>query len=495
MLERRGVQHYLTRCFADAMADHRAAASIFRDLDDRLSEGRNLVWLSQVALAAGDSAGEAALAAATTVLEALPPSRELAMSYEAQARRLFMSSELGAAEAWAERGAALADHLGDPDLALESRITAAVLGLMAGRDAAHAHLRELRDAAYEWSLRDPLARDTFARATLYLALIPTMRRQYDDVDRYLDEGWRYAVDNNLEYWQSMQAGASAVRALDAGRWNDAVRHARAVLDMPDPAWRSRLMALMTLARVALRSGQPDGEAYLEQVTETAGEDRAALGIVWPVRAEAGWLAGDPARVLREVAAAQARKLGAGDPWHAGELAFWARLAGGAADGRAVVAEPYRLAVAGAWAAAAVWWEERGCPYETAVSLAAGDDTNAVRRAIELLDRLGAAPAAAYARRRLRELGVSSVPRGPRPSTMANPAGLTGRELQVLEVVATGLSNAQVAARLFLSEKTVERHLAGIFAKLQVSTRAEAVAAGARIGAVRAPKVEGSRPRD
>jgi DNA-binding CsgD family transcriptional regulator len=86
-----------------------------------------------------------------------------------------------------------------------------------------------------------------------------------------------------------------------------------------------------------------------------------------------------------------------------------------------------------------------------------------------------------------------VPRGPRPSTSANPAGLTRREQEVLELVAAGHTNAQIAARLFLSEKTVERHLGGIFGKLDVASRGEAVRAAARVGAVPQAQVEGSSP--
>jgi DNA-binding CsgD family transcriptional regulator len=490
LLERRGVQHYLARRFDSALDDHQAAAGLCRELGDRLGEGRNLVRSSYLSLAAGDgAASEAALAAATALLDAMPPSRELAMAYEARARRLFMTNDLGPAGTWAERAIDLAERLEDPDLALEARVTAAVLRLMAGDDAWRARLRELRDAAYRRSLRDPLARDTFARASFYLALIPTMRRQYAGVDECLDEGWRYALDNNLEYWQSMLAGAVALRAVDAGRWQDAVRYANAVLDRPEPALRARLMALLSLARVALRTGQPDGDAHIERVTAIARRDRTALGIVWPVRVEAAWLAGDPARARREVAEAGAGSVDLRDPWFGGEVAFWGHLAG-AATAPTAVAEPYRLAMSGEWAAAAAWWEERACPYEMAVTAASGDEPDAVRRAIAVLDRLGAAPAAAYARRRLRELGVTSVPRGPRPSTRQNPAGLTGREQQVLALVAEGLGNAAIAARLFLSEKTVERHLAGIFAKLDVSSRAEAVRAAARLGALGGPQIEG-----
>jgi non-specific serine/threonine protein kinase len=59
------------------------------------------------------------------------------------------------------------------------------------------------------------------------------------------------------------------------------------------------------------------------------------------------------------------------------------------------------------------------------------------------------------------------------STPEHPAGLTSREVEVLGLVATGMTNAQVAQRLFLSPRTVQRHLNSIYRKLEVSSRAAA----------------------
>jgi DNA-binding NarL/FixJ family response regulator len=58
---------------------------------------------------------------------------------------------------------------------------------------------------------------------------------------------------------------------------------------------------------------------------------------------------------------------------------------------------------------------------------------------------------------------------------ALPAGLTAREVEVLRLVATGQSNAQIATALVLSEKTVARHLSNIFSKLGVGSRTAATA--------------------
>jgi DNA-binding NarL/FixJ family response regulator len=138
-------------------------------------------------------------------------------------------------------------------------------------------------------------------------------------------------------------------------------------------------------------------------------------------------------------------------------------------------------LAGDWAAAFDAWTALGCPYHAARALGASDEEADLRRALGELQRLGARPAAAQVSRRLRELGARGVQRGPRPSTRANPGGLTDRELEVLALVSDGLTNAEIAGRLFLSEKTVGHHVSAILRKLEVRTRGEASAEAARLG--------------
>jgi len=99
---------------------------------------------------------------------------------------------------------------------------------------------------------------------------------------------------------------------------------------------------------------------------------------------------------------------------------------------------------------------------------------ALRAALEIFMRLGAAPAVEITRRRLRERGVRGVSHGPRRATRANPHGLTNRELEVLPLIAEGLSNTKIAERLSASPKTIEHHVSAVLAKLQARSRAEAV---------------------
>jgi DNA-binding NarL/FixJ family response regulator len=118
---------------------------------------------------------------------------------------------------------------------------------------------------------------------------------------------------------------------------------------------------------------------------------------------------------------------------------------------------------------------------TALALAWADSEPALRRSVTDLQQLGAPRAAARVVRTLRERGVRDLRVGPRISTLGNPAGLTARELEVLALVSEGLRNRDIAAQLFLSEKTVDHHVSAILRKLDVETRGQAAAEAARLG--------------
>ena len=79
--------------------------------------------------------------------------------------------------------------------------------------------------------------------------------------------------------------------------------------------------------------------------------------------------------------------------------------------------------------------------------------------------------------------LTEVPAGTAARSAAPPEALSAREAQILALLAEGLVNKQIAARLGISRHTVKTHLAALFHKLGVSTRAEAVAAGARAGVI------------
>lgn len=135
--------------------------------------------------------------------------------------------------------------------------------------------------------------------------------------------------------------------------------------------------------------------------------------------------------------------------------------------------PFALQIAGDWQSAATNWARIGCPYEEATALADGDEA-ARFKALEIFERLGAQPAAEALRQKLRAAGAR-IPRGPTQATKENPAGLTLRQMEVLALITEGLSNTDIATRLFISPKTVDHHVSAILDRLDAHTRTEASA--------------------
>src|SRR4029077_11002164 len=91
------------------------------------------------------------------------------------------------------------------------------------------------------------------------------------------------------------------------------------------------------------------------------------------------------------------------------------------------------------------------------------------------EELGAVPALLIAKQRLRDLGVARRPRRESATTRGNPAGLTERQLEILRLVRDGLSTAEIADRLVVSQRTVDHHVAAALAKMGVRSRREAAA--------------------
>lgn len=121
------------------------------------------------------------------------------------------------------------------------------------------------------------------------------------------------------------------------------------------------------------------------------------------------------------------------------------------------------------------WQQIGAPYDAATTRvhiatalrALGDEDSAdleLDAARWAFEQLGATPDVARVRKLAR-----------RPAKSTPPGGLTRREVQILGLVATGATNRMVAGELFLSEKTVARHVANIFLKLGVTSRSAATA--------------------
>jgi DNA-binding CsgD family transcriptional regulator len=248
-----------------------------------------------------------------------------------------------------------------------------------------------------------------------------------------------------------------------------------VLKQPHLPVAARVPALVVLGRIQTRRGDPNSETLLDEARDLAlatGEVQR-IAPVTVARAERAWLQGDREQCLAECRGGYDLAVKHGHPWLLGELSIWMWRAGEVSFTSQTVAEPFARQMAGDWRGSAELWARLGCPYEQALALAEGD-VSAQFEALTLFEQLGALSAAALVRRQLRRKRIVGIPRGVIHSTRANQAGLTNRQMEVFRLMAQGLSNAEIATRLFTSPKTIENHAAAIFAKLGVRSRAQVI---------------------
>jgi DNA-binding CsgD family transcriptional regulator len=330
-------------------------------------------------------------------------------------------------------------------------------------------------------------REYAGRAFILLVRCCIRLRRPGAAREYADAGLEYCVEQGLETWRLYLLASRARVELNLGCWDEASGSAALARRDPRSAPVVRVYASVALGLVRARRGDPAASHLLDDAHTVVADSGQLewITLVAAARAEAAWLVGDHAAVKQVTDEGLALALECQEPWSIAELAYWRWLTGVQDElPEGEMGLPYRLSIAGEWAQAANLWRDIGCPYEAALALAAADDEAALRRAHEELQALGARPAMAVVARRLRERGARGVPRGPRRQTRANPAGLTGRELEVLTLLAEGMRNAEIAKRLVISEKTVDHHVSAVLRKLDARTRGEASATAFNLGLTR-----------
>jgi len=469
LLDGYALEAQLTGRYADAADAWREAAELHRGLGDRLAEGRSLSSLTRACIPIGRNAdAEAASRSAIEVLESLEPGPELAEAYAHQAYVRLLVRDTPEGVAWGKRAVALAEQFDDFEtlgwslsLIGASYVTGGEIDT--GMEYLSQGLALAREHGWIW-VGPALQNLGGSLGEMY---------ELDRAEHYLREHIAWTDEHDL--WPYYTHSWLALVECYTGRWDDASATAQDVLSKANANDSiSRINALIALGRVRARRGDPGANELLDEALELAvpGGHLQRLGHVRAARAEAAWLAGDHERAAAEARAAYALALEKRHLWFAGELAYWQRRGGELETWPEWIAEPYRLELVGSNEAAAAAWRQRGCLYEAARAVEESEDEAPLRAALDDLERLGAAPAARAVRQRLRELGAV-VPRGRRPSTRANPAELTPRELDVLRLVVAGRRNAEIADDLVLSTRTVDHHVSAILRKLAVRTRGEA----------------------
>jgi DNA-binding CsgD family transcriptional regulator/tetratricopeptide (TPR) repeat protein len=484
LLEGRSRALYLADDQTEAIEVIREAIRCRQEQEAPLEHARALTELADYLWCRGYN-GEAdeAVVRASELAAGSGERREHAYIFHAQALEARGRDDVESCLDYARRAEEIGERFGDERIAGHARVT--VASTVAQSDFAHG--LGLLEEAVE-SARQQREHEVAARGLNALVFRATQWHRHDLAERYIADAIEYCTEHTQDLWRINVQAVAARWALDRARWDDAVRHAVSVIDDPRESPWTHHEALCVLALVRARRGDPGAREALAKAAAVGvpAEERFAHVDLAAAAAEIAWLERRPADVDSATGEMLEVSVQEGDREAASRLRFWRRLAGLEIEAEPSEPGPYGLALSGRWTEAADEWVRQSCPYETALALSEADDESALRRSHELARELGARPLATMVTRQLRELGVADVPRGPRASTQANPARLTAREVEVLELVAEGLRNSAIAERLFLSRRTVDHHVSAILRKLGASTRGEAAAAASKLGLLEHP---------
>ncbi|MBV9592209.1 MAG: AAA family ATPase [Actinobacteria bacterium] len=467
---------YLTDDVEDALAARLRAMELASLTGSTLALGRHLRWVSRLSWFLGRNVDADRYARrAVNSLEVEPrDEHELAMAYSNMAQLSMLGGDVDAAQDWGARALSIAERTGDREVQIHALNN--IGSALVQRDGSDEGWEQLRQSL-DFALTDD-EHEHAARAYTNLGSLAVSARRLRAGEDDLRAGIAYCADRDLDSWRLYMLAHQARLFAEQGRYSQADAAASEVLSHPRPSPITEIVAGTVRAVLAIRRGE-DARVLLERAWELAERtgELQRLALVAAARAEAAWVSGE---LLGASAVHRALDLAWSAPgartamWETAEIAYWRAQALLPIDSPGRLPAPFSLMIAGRWAEAARDWAEIGAPLWQAHALARLPSLEAGREALGIVEELGL-PAYHHAILRMRQSLGLSLPRGPRASHRENPAALTDRELEVLGLLGLGLSNAEIARRLFLSEKTVGHHVSAVLRKVGEPTRARAVA--------------------
>jgi ATP/maltotriose-dependent transcriptional regulator MalT len=472
--------------FAEALRAGEAAVALYAELGERVALGEARVRLSRYHYLAGNT--EQARAVARQAVEDLrdagsPGASAHALTYHGAA--LALGGDTAVATAVLDEAQAAAERCGREDLAALCLNYQSIARPGLSGAARIALVRESLELALAGGHHEAAARG-------YTNLGELLHRygRLAELEACVTEGLDFTTGRGFWSHAYNLSVHRCLLQLRRGEWDAAGEGLAALVDRDEDPGMLRLYAEPAHGRLLARRGDPAAGDVLTAAWERGRRQGSVLGLAYTGTALVEWafLTGRTDMITAVL-----------DEWrhHAGrptaepawaELLRYAQRAGVAVTplldtglldpglldtGPEGGPQPWAAALRGDWRAAAEAFEAAGDPYEAALELAASGEVEPMLQAVRALDDLGATPAASAARRRLRELGVRTIPRGPQATTRAHPAGLTSRQADVLDLLAEGLTNAEIAQRLVVSVRTVDHHVSTILGKLGVPSRRHA----------------------
>lgn len=439
--------------------------------DDDRSRARARAWLAFFRSRENDlPACREESSAAIEILRREPPSEELALALAIAAWTEFCEGNREDAITYGDEAITVSREVGALHVEVHAATTAGTARALMNDPSGLPQVEEAARIGVENELGE-----FAARALNTLGNLPLWHGRFREAREKFDRLLEYTRAHELDAWYIAAIGTRAWINVALAEWDDADLDLEVVFGQKT-CRQTEIEILVATARLRARRGDPGAVDLIDKaLVETERFlDHESLVIVCALAMEAAWIGLLPMEVaLRRYEALLRAPALASDSSGRGQLGYWAkRLDLDPPEGR--IPGAAGLEWSGAVAEAAQWWDERGFPVEAAIGSAMipGRDLGEV---FSTLSSLGAEGVIRGLQRELQRRGVRQIPRGERPTTRQHPAGLTSRQAEVLRLMASGMSNADIAEQLFISEKTASHHVSAILAKLNVTSRLQAVA--------------------
>lgn len=483
---------YATECQLSGLLDdsieaRQSAARLWHEFGNTERRAISLARLAHALVVSGRNAeGEAIMREAVALVGPEATSAAAVVTKRWAAHLRMLDRDVDEAIQEGSIALAVAEQHGDRESIIHCRNTIGTSLIIAGRIEEGREQLEQSRALAEQARLDSWVASAFVNLGSACGEV----YRFDLAENYLRRGIEFCTERDIDFSRLYQLSWQALVWMYRGRWTEASGIAHVVLaDRRSPVI-ARITALVALGRVRARRGDPAVREALNEAQELAGHTGTLqrVALMHAARAEAAWLDGRPLHAAEEAMVGFELAVRKRHPWFASELLFWCWQGDGSLPGgmpEFCARHPFALEISGRWQEAAAAWRELGCPFEAARALVEGDEA-AQREALTVFESFGARPMIERVRYKLRAAGVRSLHRGPRDSTLNHPGGLTTKEVEVLALLAQGLRNKEIGQRLNRSTRTIDHHLAAIFTKLDVSTRAEAVSAAYRLGVISSP---------
>jgi DNA-binding CsgD family transcriptional regulator/tetratricopeptide (TPR) repeat protein len=481
LYERHAYECYLTNQISSAIQSQQHALDIWRQLKVSLKEGDALRFLSRLWWFEGDRLQAIKFAKESIdILENGFPTRERALSYSNLAQLYMLADDRKQALDWGNKAIELATRMNDAEVLSHAlnNVGAAILRYSGNEDEGQQKLNQSLEIALKNGLHEHAA-----RAYTNLSFTHVLGKRYGDAIRVFDEGLKYCEDLDLNSWTYYMQSEKVNLLLETGAWNESERLSESLASYAFHPAMVRIGALVTLARLKTRRGSFDeAKVYIDQAKTLANRTGEAQRIIPVLSAELElcFVSGSKPPI-DEVRKAETSLFHEKDNSHYYTmLAYWMTRCGISIQEEHNFTGAFDFEYRNDWKRAVEKWRAIGCPYEEALALFESGDEGQ-KQALKILDSLGATATLNLLKTKMKERGVTSIPRGIRESTRNNPAQLTNRQIEVLNLLREGLQNAEIADRLFISNKTVDHHISAIFLKLDVNSRVRAVTKAQQLG--------------